>query len=381
MTTETHTLDVGEHRLVARVTRVDRRTAVALEVDGVEVAERQGWPVVRVPVEGSSGLEKATVVVVAPRPGRATVRLVVPAAPAPPPPAPSASTSSHPPAPARTAGTSGRNDTLGVRRAPRRGRDAQVVGGLLLARIALGFVLDLDWAWLPDWHLPRLPRPHLPDLPDIPWPDLDLPDWSLPGWLAAVLASKKYWFPILVAIGVAVAEVRRRRRRDADNEGGRRMQRGPDRRPREARRPRLQIIDAGLTCFAAHGYDGATTALICREAGIGSGTFFHYFPTKADLLVATLELGTGETEEWFAARRGRPDAVEVLREYVAHAAAESADPRVPGFVRAVGAVMTEPRIAAALAADERTLRVAGCCRGCARPRPPARYGPTSPHRG
>ena len=119
---------------------------------------------------------------------------------------------------------------------------------------------------------------------------------------------------------------------------------------------RLQIIDAGLTCFAAHGYDGATTALICREAGIGSGTFFHYFPTKADLLVATLELGTGETEEWFAARRGRPDAVEVLREYVARAAAESADPRVPGFVRAVGAVMSEPRIAAALAADERTLR-------------------------
>ena len=119
---------------------------------------------------------------------------------------------------------------------------------------------------------------------------------------------------------------------------------------------RLQIIDAGLTCFAAHGYDGATTALICREAGIGSGTFFHYFPTKADLLVATLELGTAETEEWFAARRGRPAAAEVLREYVAHAAAESGDPRVPGFVRAVGAVMTEPRIAAALAADERTLR-------------------------
>ena len=46
----------------------------------------------------------------------------------------------------------------------------------------------------------------------------------------------------------------------------------------------------------------------------------------------------------------------MLREYVAHAAAEAADPRVPGFVRAVGAVMTEPRIAEALAADERALR-------------------------
>ena len=119
---------------------------------------------------------------------------------------------------------------------------------------------------------------------------------------------------------------------------------------------RLQIIDAGLTCFAAHGYAGATTALICREAGIGSGTFFHYFPAKADLLLAILDLGTAETRAWFDAQVGRDDAAGVLQDYVTHAAHEATDPRVPGFVRAVGAVMTEPRIAAALAADEQTLR-------------------------
>ena len=38
----------------------------------------------------------------------------------------------------------------------------------------------------------------------------------------------------------------------------------------EARR--LVIIDAALTVFAERGYDGATTAEICRRAGIGSGT-------------------------------------------------------------------------------------------------------------
>jgi hypothetical protein len=222
MTTETHTLEVGEHHLVARVTRVDRHTAVALEVDGVEVADRQGWPVVRVPVEGlEAGREKATVVVVAPRPGRATVRLVVPAAPGAPTSRPERIEFEPP------TGTRAHRRYLWAKRHPQvyAARhvvvaSAQVVGGLLLARIALGFVLDVDWAWLPDWHLPRIPRPHLPDLPDIPWPDLDLPDWSLPGWLAAVLASKKYWFPILVATGVEIAEVRRRRRRDADNEVG-----------------------------------------------------------------------------------------------------------------------------------------------------------------
>ena len=58
---------------------------------------------------------------------------------------------------------------------------------------------------------------------------------------------------------------------------------------------RLVIIDAALTCFAASGYAGTSTAAICREAGIGSGTFFHYFPTKQSLLLAILALGTEET--------------------------------------------------------------------------------------
>ena len=360
MATETHVLDVGGRRLVARVTRVDRRTAVALEVDGVEVAERQGWPVVRVPVEDlEAGLEKATVVVVAPRPGRATVRLVVPAASGAPTSRPERIEFEPP------AGTRAHRRYLWAQRHPQvyAARhvvvaSAQVVGGLLLARIALGFVLDLDWAWLPDWHLPRIPRPNLPDLPNIPWPDLDLPDWSLPG-LAGRGAGQQE---------VLVPDPRRDRRRRRRSEttppsrGGRRGGEGDcsaartvDPAKHAARR--LQIIDAGLTCFAAHGYDRATTALICREAGIGSGTFFHYFPTKADLLVATLVVGTGEPQEWFAARRGRPDAVAgAARVRRPWAAAEFADPRVPGFVRAVGAVMTEPRIASALAADERTLR-------------------------
>ncbi len=116
---------------------------------------------------------------------------------------------------------------------------------------------------------------------------------------------------------------------------------------------RLQIIDAALTRFAEDGYAGATTAAICRTARIGSGTFFHYFPTKAELLVAILQYGTAEVEGWFAAQRDRTDAVSVLRDYVAYSADQLTDPRLPGFVRAVVSVMSEPAVAAALAADER----------------------------
>jgi AcrR family transcriptional regulator len=122
----------------------------------------------------------------------------------------------------------------------------------------------------------------------------------------------------------------------------------------EARR--LQIIDAALTWFATDGYERATTAAICRTAGIGSGTFFHYFPTKSAVLVAILGYGTHETREWFAAQHGRADAREVLLEYVGHSADEYADERVAGFIHAVVAVMGEPDIAAALAADVDAVR-------------------------
>ncbi len=125
--------------------------------------------------------------------------------------------------------------------------------------------------------------------------------------------------------------------------------------PRRHAERRLLIVDAALTCFARLGYHGATTAEICREAGIGSGTFFHYFPTKADVLLAILDLGTRETRAWFAAQEGRDDAAGVLRDVAAWQVDELADPRIAGFVRAVASVMNEPEVARALADDAAAL--------------------------
>lgn len=121
----------------------------------------------------------------------------------------------------------------------------------------------------------------------------------------------------------------------------------------EARR--MHIVDAALTCFAELGVEGATTAAICRRAGIGSGTFFHYFPTKTDVLVAVLDVGTAETRAWFASQEGRQDPSGVLEDYLDRTAAELADPRVAGFVRAVWAVMGDARVAAALQRDEEAV--------------------------
>ncbi|GAB3280938.1 TetR/AcrR family transcriptional regulator [Kineosporia babensis] len=119
---------------------------------------------------------------------------------------------------------------------------------------------------------------------------------------------------------------------------------------------RLQIIDAAITRFSEDGFDRATTTAICKTAGIGSGTFFHYFPTKRDVLLAVLELGTGETEEWFAARLGSTEPGEIIVEYAHHHADQCDDPRLPGFVRSVGAVMNDEDVAAALERDENAIQ-------------------------
>ncbi|WP_026365805.1 TetR/AcrR family transcriptional regulator [Promicromonospora sukumoe] len=117
----------------------------------------------------------------------------------------------------------------------------------------------------------------------------------------------------------------------------------------EARR--LVIIDAALTVLAERGYDGTTTAAICKQARIGSGTFFHYFPTKLDVLLAILTLGTQETAEAGARYAGRTDALGVVLDIVRQGADDAADPRMPGFVRAVGGVMHLPEVAAKLDED------------------------------
>ena len=90
----------------------------------------------------------------------------------------------------------------------------KVLAGLLGLAVLLQALVRPLLRWLaglvPDVDLPDLP------LPDIPWPDLDLPDLhlphvSLPGSVAAILATAKFWGPVLVGVVLAVREARRRR--------------------------------------------------------------------------------------------------------------------------------------------------------------------------
>ncbi|TDD86720.1 hypothetical protein [Actinomadura rubrisoli] len=90
-------------------------------------------------------------------------------------------------------------------------------GKVLLPLLGLGALIKLLLAMVPwpDWSLPEIDPPSVP-LPDVPWPDL--PDVSLPLWLRVILATAKFWVPILFAIGVAAKEVERRKKQREQQE-------------------------------------------------------------------------------------------------------------------------------------------------------------------
>jgi AcrR family transcriptional regulator len=49
---------------------------------------------------------------------------------------------------------------------------------------------------------------------------------------------------------------------------------------------RRQILDAALVLFAERGYHGTAVPLVASAAGVGTGTIYHYFASKEELVNA-----------------------------------------------------------------------------------------------
>ena len=60
---------------------------------------------------------------------------------------------------------------------------------------------------------------------------------------------------------------------------------------------RRQLLDAGARVFTERSYEDASMADVARAAGISKGLLYHYFPSKRDLFVATLEAAAEELRE------------------------------------------------------------------------------------
>jgi AcrR family transcriptional regulator len=65
---------------------------------------------------------------------------------------------------------------------------------------------------------------------------------------------------------------------------------------------RRQLLELGAQLFATHSFGELSMARIAREAGISKALLYHYFPSKQDFFVATLQQGAQEI-----ARRTEPD--------------------------------------------------------------------------
>ena len=65
---------------------------------------------------------------------------------------------------------------------------------------------------------------------------------------------------------------------------------------------RRRLLELGARLFASHSYGELSMARIAREAGISKALLYHYFPSKQDYFVATLQQGAEEI-----VRRTQPD--------------------------------------------------------------------------
>jgi len=65
---------------------------------------------------------------------------------------------------------------------------------------------------------------------------------------------------------------------------------------------RRQLLELGAKLFATHSFGELSMARIAREAGISKALLYHYFPSKQDFFVATLQQGAQEI-----ARRTEPN--------------------------------------------------------------------------
>ncbi|BCJ30804.1 TetR/AcrR family transcriptional regulator [Actinocatenispora sera] len=127
--------------------------------------------------------------------------------------------------------------------------------------------------------------------------------------------------------------------------------------PEQHARRRAQILAAAAVEFAEHGVAGASTASICRRAGIGSGTLFHYFATKRELVRALFAADLPGNQEARDAAVADPDPTAGLRRLVSHLAADLADPLAPGLTAVlVLQVNEDPELAELVGGDDAATR-------------------------
>jgi AcrR family transcriptional regulator len=93
--------------------------------------------------------------------------------------------------------------------------------------------------------------------------------------------------------------------------------------PKTDASPRDRVLKTAGRLFNQHGFRAIGIDRIIAEADVAKQSFYNYFPSKDDLIVAWLEKAAVQGAEWEARAIGdRPDALIALVEAVVRRAAE-----------------------------------------------------------
>ena len=114
---------------------------------------------------------------------------------------------------------------------------------------------------------------------------------------------------------------------------------------------RDQLVELGLELLGRTPHDQVSIEAIARAAGISKGLLYHYFPTKADFVVAVLRRSYEELSRRMAAAEDLDAALDAFLGYV--------EERATGFFAVLNARSgAEPAVRAVLE-EQRAARVAG----------------------
>jgi len=104
---------------------------------------------------------------------------------------------------------------------------------------------------------------------------------------------------------------------------------------------RQEILDAAARCIARDGFQGASTADICREAGISPGHLYHYFASKEEIVTALTATGLEKVAARFAEMMQSDDAIGALIAEIGRYKGKKRDPQHRAINRMVLEMLVE----------------------------------------
>lgn len=132
----------------------------------------------------------------------------------------------------------------------------------------------------------------------------------------------------------------------------------PVRTPQQERRRRTRerLLAASVECLTAHGYAGMSTTLVQETAGVSRGAQLHHFPTKAELIAATMDhMVVRLGEQIRADAASLPAGPERVRAVVTMLARYYASPLAIAATELWMAARTDPELARLVLPQSRTV--------------------------